>query len=68
MYRDDMRSEQLSDSEYMSETLHQYAGVYGEDRPDQEWILSPYDTWEKNPHYTGLPGRHPEDDSDCWDD
>jgi len=59
---EDCRSEHLSDSEYMSEALHQYAGVYGEDRSDQEWILSPFDSWEKNPHYKGEPGRHPEDD------
>lgn len=61
---DELRSEQLSDGEYMSEALHQYAGVYGEDRSDEEWILSPFDSWERNPHYKGIPGRHPEDDED----
>jgi hypothetical protein len=36
----------------------------GQERPDAEWLCSHYDTWVRNPHYRGLPGRHPEDDSD----
>lgn len=28
---------------------------------EQEWILSDYDTWERNPRYRGKPGPHPED-------
>jgi hypothetical protein len=36
-----------------------------------EYILSPYDTWHRNPFYTGEPGPHPEDtpydaDGDGW--
>ena len=56
------RSDYMSNSEYMSEALNQYAGVYGEERQDEEWISSPYDTWHRNPYYTGVPGRHPEED------
>jgi hypothetical protein len=40
----------------------QITNAFAKLNPDQEWILSPYDTWEKNPHFTGKPGRHPEDD------
>jgi len=29
---------------------------------DCEWLLTNYDTWEKNPHYSGPPQRHPEED------
>lgn len=27
---------------------------------DSQWILSNYDTWERNPHYTGPAQTHPE--------
>jgi len=46
---------------YLSEAVRQYAYVYGEEREEDEWILSPFDSWERNPHYRGEPGRHPED-------
>ena len=62
---EDCRSEQLSNGEYVAEALHQYADVYGLEDVDREWILSPFDSWMKNPHYTGTPGRHPEED---WDE
>jgi hypothetical protein len=41
----------------------------GLDSPDQEWILSPYDVWERNPAYTGPRGPHPEDlgPDECYD-
>ena len=41
----------------------------GLDSPDQEWILSPYDVWERNPAYIGPRGPHPEDlgPDDCYD-
>ena len=55
-------SEMLTDGEYMAEYFWQYANAHGEERADEEWISSPFDTWHKNPHYTGAPGRHPEED------
>lgn len=64
-YDDDNRSEQLSESEWNREAFQQYAHVYGLLDVNQEWVLSPFDTWERNPHYTGTPGRHPEED---WDE
>ena len=29
--------------------------------PDREWLLTDQDVWVRNPHYVGVPGRHPED-------
>ena len=49
-------------SEWRSAALNQYAEAYGEERPDVEYILSPYDTWLRNPYYTGAPGPHPDFD------
>lgn len=58
LYRDSQTNEQ-----WMSEALAQYADAYGAEQPDREWICTPYDTWERNIHFTGTPsGRHPEDD------
>ena len=39
---------------------------HGRTVPTQEWMFTPFDTWHRNPFYTGTPGRHPEDDNiDC---
>lgn len=47
-----------------SEDLFSMARAYGEDCPDRQWVLTSFDTWERNPHYDGPPQRHPEDDSE----
>jgi hypothetical protein len=47
---------------FEQEAVREYTRHVGAEHPDQEWILSPFDSWEKNPFYTGKPGRHPEDD------
>lgn len=47
---------------YQQEQVREWAYQFGASHPDQEWLNSPLDSWEKNPHYTGKPGRHPEDD------
>ncbi len=44
------------------EAFKEYARNAGEEKPDTEWILTPWDTWERNPWYHGKPGRHPEED------
>jgi hypothetical protein len=36
----------------------------GRMNPDRAWILTPFDSWEKNPFYVGPPVKHPEDDSE----
>lgn len=45
-----------------AEACKEFAWNYGMDHPDKAWLLSDYDTWEKNPHYKGPPVPHPEDD------
>ena len=63
LYRDSQTNEQ-----WLSEALDQYASAYGAEAPDREWICTPYDTWERNPFFTGTPsGRHPEDDEREWE-
>lgn len=65
-YQSAMDQESMTEGEYMHEALRQHSAAYGEERQDQEWLLSPFDTWEKNPWYVGEPGRHPEDyDEEC---
>lgn len=67
-YDEDTRSEELSEGEWYQEAFQQYGNLHGKENQNQEWILTPRDTWVKNPHYIGLPGRHPEDDHDDEDD
>ena len=65
-YQADMDQASMSQGEYMSESLYQYASAHGADRPDTAYILSPFDTWESNPYYTGPAGApHPEDERAC---
>ena len=45
----------------MSDAVREHARNVGMDNPDQAWILSPYDSWERNPCYRGPPVPHPED-------
>jgi hypothetical protein len=45
-----------------SEAAREYGRNAGMEDPSVEWILTPWDSWERNPFYTGKPGRHPEDD------
>jgi hypothetical protein len=30
--------------------------------PEKAWLLSDFDTWERNPHYKGEPVPHPDAD------
>jgi hypothetical protein len=50
-----------------ADACREHARIVGAERPDQEWLLTDYDTWEKNPHFTGTPGRHPEDYDDDYE-
>jgi hypothetical protein len=47
----------------ISDAECEYVWNVGKDRPHCAWILSPYDTWHKNPYYTGTPKPHPEFES-----
>ncbi len=44
-----------------TDARREYAYNAGANRPDREWLLTDWDTWERNPHYTGEPGPHPEE-------
>jgi hypothetical protein len=47
----------------MDEQVAQWIWAYGAESPDKEWMLSPFDTWHRNPHFTGVRTEgHPEDD------
>jgi len=43
------------------ELVREWASQYGSAHTDQQWLLSDWDTWERNPHYVGPEQRHPED-------
>jgi hypothetical protein len=47
---------------FMQEAVREWVWNVGQDRSDQQWVLSDYDTWERNPHYTGPDQDHPEDE------
>jgi len=51
----------------MSDAVREYARNVGMDNPDKAWILSPYDSWERNPYYSGEPVPHPEDDWSAYE-
>lgn len=62
--RDDaLAMEAMNDGEYARAAVNQYASAHGANDPDVAWILSPFDSWEPNPFYSGPPVPHPEDDS-----
>ena len=46
---------------FTQEAVCQWARSYGSEHRDQCWILSDYDSWERNPFYTGPEQPHPED-------
>ncbi len=46
----------------------EYARNYGMERPEQAWVLTPWDTWEANPCYQGPKVRHPEYDPEDYDE
>lgn len=45
----------------MQEAVREWVWIVGKDNPDQQWLLSNYNTWEKNPYYRGPIEKHPED-------
>lgn len=44
----------------IQDSVREYAQNAGMDNPTQEWILSPFDSWERNPFYTGVRHVDPE--------
>jgi len=53
--------ESLTPEQRTREEVRAYVHLAGAEDPEAAWILSPYDTWEQNPHYTGPPVPHPDD-------
>lgn len=49
-----------------SEARAEYAANAGAEDRGHQWVLTPWDTWERNPHYHGPEQVHPE--SYCDDD
>ena len=43
-----------------SEACREFARNIGAERPEQPWILTGRDTWERNPFYHGPPVPDPE--------
>ena len=43
-----------------SESCREYARNFGADHPEQAWVSTPFDSWERNPFYDGPPREHPE--------
>jgi hypothetical protein len=46
-------------TESIRKSIRKYTSNYGMEHQNQAWILSPYDTWEKNPHYIRIIATHP---------
>ena len=44
------------------EAYNEMVANIGQDRPNDQWILTPYDSWERNPSYFGSEQPHPEDE------
>jgi hypothetical protein len=44
------------------EAIEEQRQIFGAENPQKQWILSDWDTWERNPFYTGPDQGHPEDD------
>jgi hypothetical protein len=44
------------------EAVEEQRLIFGSENPEKQWILSSWDTWERNPFYTGPDQGHPEDD------
>ncbi len=62
-----LEQDAMTDGEWRSAALSQYASAHGADRRDCAWICTPYDTWEANPYYVGTPVNHPESCGDEGD-
>ncbi len=47
-----------------TDARREYAYNAGAEHYRRQWILTDWDTWERNPHYTGPDQGHPEYDDD----
>ncbi len=49
---------------HQQEAAAEFAANVGAMNTDRAWIATPFDSWERNPYYTGPAVRHPEMDDD----
>lgn len=49
---------------FIQQAIREWAWIVGADRRDQQWLLTDYDSWERNPHYRGPDQGHPEQADD----
>lgn len=56
-----MWNESLTQGQLAQGACREFAHNVGAEKPDVEWLLTDFDTWERNPYYQGEPGPHPED-------
>ena len=43
-----------------ADAIHEWVWNVGHHRPECAWLVSNYDTWERNPYYRGPEVPHPE--------
>lgn len=46
----------------VNEAIDEYARNAGAMFPDRAWLSTSWDTWVQNPHYSGPPVPHPEEE------
>lgn len=51
-----------------ADAMREYARNVGDMFADQQWILTDYVVWVRNPHYCGPEQPHPEDDMGAYFD
>jgi hypothetical protein len=47
----------------IAEGIAEQVQIFGMEQQDRQWILTGWDTWERNPFYRGEEQQHPEDNS-----
>jgi len=57
-----MDAEYMDAGTYNRMAVLEYAREHGRQDPERAWISTPFDTWERNPAYTGPPVPHPEEE------
>jgi hypothetical protein len=71
MYNYDVEQDEIGreiESSSIQECISEQVSYDGQFCTDQQWILSDYDTWERNPHYVNskpwlnVSNEHPESD------
>lgn len=60
-YQESVANDAMTDGEWRSSAVAEYAREHGRMHPDLAWITSPYDTIEANPFYVGNPVSYPYD-------